>query len=349
MRLDLCQNTFALAIVLHSLADWLQGHNKRFIWTSACAIIVFRSELCALLGVLLLTELVSRRLNIVHFLVHSVLAAVVFLGLTVGVDSIFWRRWLWPEGEVLWYNTFLNKSSNWGTSPLLWYFYSVLPRALGCSIVLVPLGVYWDRGVRSLVTASLVFVTAYSLLPHKELRFIVYVFPVLSTAAASACNRLWQRRNISMLRRVLSLGVAAHLLINCLVTVFLLYIARLNYPGGIAIQQLHVLEANNSDVNVHIDVFTAQTGVSRFTQLHQEWKYNKTENLKPGGLDMLQFTHLLVETRTAGLDSLSYYKDTHQVEDVIHGYSSIQLSRHSIPPVTVLTEPKIYLLKRIKS
>lgn len=81
----------------------------------------------------------------------------------------------------------------------------------------------------------------------------------------------WENRNKTPLYHLLSLGVAGHLAVNTMFTLLLLSISATNYPGGTAISHFHRLVKDEPNVTVHICNLAAQTGVSRFTQINNNW------------------------------------------------------------------------------
>lgn len=339
-------NIFALPLVLLAVNAWIKNNNTQFILLSGAAIIIFRSELVLFLGLLLIYDLYYKRLIFKKFLQIAVPGGVGLLLLTVVIDSIFWNRPLWPEGEVLWYNTILNRSSDYGTSPFLWYFYSAIPRGMAASLFLVPIGLFLDHRVRTLCLPAVLFVLIYSCLPHKELRFIIYVFPFLNIPAATACNRIWENRNKSRIYHLLSLGACGHLGVNALFTLLLLSISTFNYPGGAAISHFHKLAANETYVNVHIDNLAAQTGVSRFTQIIPTWDYSKHENLIPGSRESYQYTHLIIEAKSKFSTNLKPFAQSHDVLETIESFHQISFDYFSFPPIKMRTKPVLFILKR---
>ncbi|CAH1164474.1 unnamed protein product [Phyllotreta striolata] len=343
-------NIMALPLVLLALDGWIRNSHKTFILYAGAAILIFRSELALFFGILLLYDLYEKRITVKRLLQIGIPGGLAFVILTAVVDSMFWRRPVWPEGEVFWYNAVLNKSSNWGTSPFLWYFYSAIPRGMAASIALLPIGFLWDKRTRILVTPCLLFVLLYSFLPHKELRFIIYVFPFLNVAAATACHRIWENKDKSPIYNLLSLGVMGHLALNVAFTVFLLSVSNANYPGGQAISRLHRLCKDEAGpVRVHIANLAAQTGVSRFTEINGNWTYSKLENLQPGDHDLYyHYTHLIVEGKSKFSGNLKPYSATHDIIDTVEAFHQISFDYLAVPPVKILTKPVLFVLKRRK-
>ncbi|XP_030556247.1 probable Dol-P-Man:Man(7)GlcNAc(2)-PP-Dol alpha-1,6-mannosyltransferase isoform X1 [Drosophila novamexicana] len=340
-------NVFALPFVLYAIAYWMRGQTKPFIICSGISIIVFRSELAIFLGLLLALDILQQKLSIDGLLKIALPAGLCILASTVLVDSFFWRRLLWPEGEVLWYNTILNKSSNWGTSPFLWYFYSALPRAMGASLAFVPIGIYFERRLRPLALCAVAFVLLYSILPHKELRFIIYVFPVLNIAAACGCERLWKNRAKSAWHSFLAILAVAHLLFNMVMTIFLLVVSGTNYPGGAALSRLHRLEVANPNVSVHIANLAAQSGVSRFMEIKSNWIYSKDEAMNYTQAEIANYSHLLVEAKNKNnADLWATLQEDFEILEFIDCFNSIGIQYNSILPVRIKTKPCIGILKK---
>ena len=69
-----------VSTALVAITAWLQGNQAKFIMSSAFVILVFRAELAILLGLMLLIELASRRLSIVHLIGWGVVGTILSLG-----------------------------------------------------------------------------------------------------------------------------------------------------------------------------------------------------------------------------------------------------------------------------
>lgn len=186
-------NTFALALTSWALGNWLEGTRAYLVvFLLAFTSTVVRCDVLLLAAPIGIEMLASGSLGLLEGILVGLVSVTSSVGLSLLIDSHFWGRTLWPEGQVLFFNTVENRSHEWGTSPFHWYATSALPRALGAAFLFALLGallyltkrMYWR-----LVAPAAVFVIAYSFLPHKELRFLFPVLPLLNGAAAVVLSR----------------------------------------------------------------------------------------------------------------------------------------------------------------
>ncbi|XP_034604509.1 dol-P-Man:Man(7)GlcNAc(2)-PP-Dol alpha-1,6-mannosyltransferase isoform X2 [Setaria viridis] len=268
-------NIFALALVNLAYSLWFNGSNLCTLQALIAAAIIFRCDIILLLGPIGLALLLSRSVSLLEAVKYCVSTALICIGFTVLIDSIMWRRILWPEFEVLWFNSVLNRSSEWGTHSIHWYFTSALPRSMLVAYPLCMVGALLDRRIVPYMLPVFLFVVLYSKLPHKELRFIIGSIPMFNVSASLAASRLYNNRKKAgwNLLYILMLGAFLVSLGYSAVTFMASYN---NYPGGYALKALHEADSSVKEKMVHIDAFTAMSGVSRFCESEYPWSIDYT-------------------------------------------------------------------------
>ena len=213
-----------------------------------------------------------------------------------------------------------------------------------------------------------------SALPHKELRFVLYVVPLLNAAAAAALAKLakwlppariiWQpdgkpaplspfapsssvpKRPPRATQRARALalcgrlGVVALLVGSLFASLSLLGAASLNYPGGEALQQLHShrdalrLSARLRG-GVRVHVGVAAAMAGVSRFLQRPPPWSYSKDESLSSAeDFQRFTFLLTAADDAPVAGFETFL-------VARGFSRVQLW-----PPALLTEPKVCVLKR---
>lgn len=322
-------NTYALGLCAYALARWVEGSWEECIGVLSFCTVVFRCDTAILGAWVSLMILIRRETSVFALIVDGIASGLSSLFLTFVVDSIMWNRLLWPEGTVLFFNTVMNKSHEWGVMPAHWYFTNALPKALMAALPLSFLGIVQplDRfaknvpdllagpAVNGLETSrkilesmidldalSLLWIPAmgyvclYSILPHKEVRFLFQVFPFFNALAAIGLSRLqWASMSPpkskldeslskhddapkttptkGSVRRIFArLGLLASsfaLLASFGVATAHLAVSRANYPGAEAlmfVQDYHQKHLAPKSAKVHYCVYAAMSGITRFVE-----------------------------------------------------------------------------------
>lgn len=113
-------NTFALFFTNLALGCILRHHYKYAIALLTASAVIFRSDTLVFAAPFVLSMLIRKNVTFSGFLLTGVSTAIPCICCSVAVDSLFWRRLLWPEALVFLFNTVENKSAEWGTSPWHW-------------------------------------------------------------------------------------------------------------------------------------------------------------------------------------------------------------------------------------
>jgi alpha-1,6-mannosyltransferase len=231
-------NTFAVWLTLYAYAFWIRGsddnnNNNKGVaqaaatLTAVCAI--FRCDMILLLFAVGLSWLMMRQLTIPQAIKIGLVTGLVSLLVTVPLDSLLWQTWVWPEGQVFYFNALQGKSEEWGVLPWYWYWTSALPKVLLGTAVAIPLAglklmehvVVWEERYRNpgqqravvtnksnsnwmvrkihewvdftwmpILLPAFGFCALYSCLGHKETRFLFPVLPLFNLAAAVGLSKV---------------------------------------------------------------------------------------------------------------------------------------------------------------
>ncbi|KAK9238171.1 Alg9-like mannosyltransferase family-domain-containing protein [Lipomyces kononenkoae] len=285
-------NMFAFPLTMLATSFLISGKSAKAVALLAFTTIVFRAELLILTATVAVSSLFRRPRSLGAIIFAGSVGVCLGIAASGLVDSYFWDFPLVPEFYGFYFNAIKGQSANWGTEPWHSYFSLHLPKLLlnPVTIPLALIGVYVDlQRVGMTLAPYAAFVCIYSLQPHKEWRFIVYVVPVFVLAAAVGAAWISNRMQKKVIYLATTIGVLACVAGTLMISAGMLAVSSTNYPGGYAVAAFHEgldqLAARKAavadvlaNVTVHFDIPSCMSGATLFTFSRDNIVYDRTED-----------------------------------------------------------------------
>ena len=103
-------NTVALIPVSVALAHWIDGTERWLVpvlLTATTAVV--RCDMLVVTGAVSLHMLATGQMKMQTLVAIGLSTFLVAVGVSTLLDSVLWGRWLWPEGNVFYFNAILGK------------------------------------------------------------------------------------------------------------------------------------------------------------------------------------------------------------------------------------------------
>lgn len=134
----------------------------------------------------------------------------LFIGVLIGsslvtLDSYFHGSFIIAPWEFFKVNVLEGIGSFYGSHPFYWYFSSGLPAILGIGVIPFYLAIFdamksWDesKDLQVILASIILTISSFSLLPHKEFRFLLQVLPLCLYVIAQFLSK-WSRNQSKLL------------------------------------------------------------------------------------------------------------------------------------------------------
>lgn len=270
----------AIAWILLSRYDWA-------IFLLALTAIVFRLEVAAFASGLALMSVIYRKISLFHAIKYGTMGITIGLGVSLSIDSYFWRAWCVPEVDAFIFNVLEGNASRWGAeSPFAYFSHYLRMLFIPPTVLLLNLLGFKmaPTNLKIVSIAAYLHIIILSLQPHKEWRFIVYALPPIILLGSTAGAYVWENIKITSVKNLLFVAlIPLSPLLSLVLSLAFVFVSSMNYPGGEALTQFNdMIVANNvTNSSVHLTVPVCMTGATLFGQLDHDVygiNYDKTEN-----------------------------------------------------------------------